>query len=103
MSFDHNVILQQLGGQPRLNAFVGGHSYAVDREEGFLRFGFRGSRHSNTIVIRYDFGMDLYTVEFWKIGKTNFKKVSEFDNVGGEQLVELFESQTGLTLGLGFC
>ena len=43
----------------------------------------------------YDRGKDLYDVTFHKIVKGNLKKVSSFKGLDVEQMIRVFEKETG--------
>jgi hypothetical protein len=105
-----NTILQQMGGTARIKAFVNGKNFIYSRD-GTTTFQFSLSKKANAIKIRLN-GNDLYDVEFVKVGsksekiegtdlkfRTGTRKtVSEYTDIGCEQLVELFELETGLYL-----
>lgn len=91
------TIAQQLGGLGRLKAFLGASQF-VALENG-LQFKFKGSRKFNTCRVILD-PSDTYTVEFgqYRPSKLDYVKKEEFDGIYCDQLVELFESTTGLYL-----
>ena len=60
----------------------------------------RNQSKSNYLTIQYVRGLDLYTMEFIKITKTERKVVSSYDNLYNDQLTEIFESETGLRTSL---
>lgn len=88
-------ILNQLGGKRFIvmtgtNNFVGGENY--------LTFHLP-SRKINYIKITLN-SNDLYDVEFIKIHGANIRTVSKFEDVFCDNLVEIFESETGLYTSL---
>lgn len=97
MSVAH-VILDQLGGS-RFVAMTGAKNLAETADAlGGLAFRLP-SRFAkdgiNAVKITLDYS-DTYIVKFLKIGKTKLTVVSQHDMVYCDQLVDLFEQQTGL-------
>lgn len=97
------VILQQLGGRG-FTAMTGARNYtAISNGLAFrlpARFASKGINSVRIVLTP----MDVYSVEFWKIGpapKFTRHLVSSFDNVYNDNLRELFERETGLYLSLG--
>jgi len=93
------TIIEQLGGVGRLVAMIGVGQIVVD--DSSAMFGFKGCRKANKCRITLT-PMDLYKVEFFKLNRRSLECpiVEEFDGVYGDQLVEIFESTTGLFLSL---
>lgn len=83
----------QLGKQ--FPAMVGAKDFVGS--ENHLQFSFKGCRKSNKCVITLN-PNDYYDVEFYKLTPKNldFDPVASFDDVGVENLHEVFESFTGL-------
>jgi hypothetical protein len=104
------TILKQMGGTNRLKAFVNGRDFIYSKD-GTTVFTFSLSKKANGVKIRLN-GNDLYDVEFVKVGfkyekiegtnikfKTATRKtVSEHSDIYNDQLIELFERETGLYL-----
>jgi len=106
-------ILTQLGGN-RLTAMTGAHTFLrgiTNRGKTFLEFRIKSKAKNSIkrIKVIYNAGMDLYTVEFWKMprGIKGIEKfmlfpcdflISSHENVYNEDLKQLFESETGLNL-----
>lgn len=92
-------ILRQMGGMNRLKVFVGAWSFAA--ETNAVSFMFKGSRKAHYAKITLN-PSDTYNVEFGKIsrkgGVPSYAKVAEHEFIYCDQLVELFESETGLYL-----
>jgi hypothetical protein len=60
----------------------------------------RNKSKANYLTIQYMRGLDLYTMEFIKMTKTERKIVSTYENIYSDQLTEIFESETGLRTSL---
>lgn len=93
----HDQTIEQLGGFGRLRAFVG--AYCFTKSENALNFRFKGSRRANYISIELTV-MDTYRVKFWKLKRYNALEVSEHEDIYAEDLVPLFQRETGLVLSL---
>lgn len=105
-----SVIIEQLGQFGRLKDMVGAHSFSYSKN-GTTTFQFKGSKITNAVKIRLN-GKDLYDIQFLKCGtKANpdypkelkvrdhyIKIVGEFEDMYNDQLIETFESFTGLYL-----
>lgn len=85
-------------------AMIGAHCfYAVEKagEENGLTFEWKARSRNGakgvTITLEPD---DTYTVKFWKIVDYREKIVGEFDDIYADQLISLFEDETGLRLRL---
>jgi hypothetical protein len=105
-----DTILQQLGGTGSLKAFTNAKNFTYSKD-GTTSFQFSLCKKSNAVKIRLN-GNDLYDVEFVKAGSkseriegTNLKfrtstrkTVSEYEDICCDQLVNLFERETGLYL-----
>ena len=87
------TILQQLGG----NRFImmTGAKNLLNNITGLTFKIMRNAKGVTHVKITLT-PLDLYHVEFIKIRGTNISTVSEFDNVYCDQLVKLFEKETGL-------
>lgn len=104
-----NTIIRQMGGSGKLRAMVG-MSDALALGAG-VQFSFKGSRTMNKVKIELT-PDDLYNISFYHIPKLNrknldayFKKletcntpVKAVDGVYNDQLIDIFESTTGLYL-----
>lgn len=91
-----NIIAQQLGGVGRLRVMLNAKNiYAI---ENGLQFGFAGRRETgNKVVIKLE-PSDTYRVEFWWVRGAKAVLVKAFDDIYAEQLMDIFEKQTGLYL-----
>lgn len=88
------TILQQLGGARRLVAFTGAYNFVATG----MGVSFRiKNRSINYVKIKLN-GKDLYDVHFSKISGTKEINVKEFKDIYFDQLVELFEKETGMYL-----
>ena len=97
------TIFKQFGGQQRLKFFVGANTFTYHNrpevEEVDATFKFKACNGRNTCKVIYNRCPDTYTVEFWNVrGTTTCKKVSSFDDIYFDQLIELFEKETKLYL-----
>lgn len=91
------TILNQMGGSGKLVAMLGARNFSTEGND--LRFRFRGSRKSNYVKITLN-SMDLYDIEFGKIRKYELIPGESFFDVYADQLIEIFESVTGLRTSL---
>lgn len=89
------TILEQMNGKRVLVMFTGASNFAGD--ETSVGFRFKGSKVANHIKVALN-GCDLYDITFTKIHGFNFRTVKEINNVYAEDLVNIFESTTGLYL-----
>ena len=94
------TIIDQIGGTGRLQAMLG--TKAIACIDSAITFDFKGNRKMNKCRIAYCEGSDLYSVEFFKYfpRKLTCAKVQEFAGIYADQLVNLFETTTGLYLTL---
>lgn len=97
-----DTILQQMGGAHRLKAMIGAYGfYGTEKagEENGLLFKWKGRAKNGAkgVTISLD-PSDTYTVKFWKVVDFREKVVGEFDMIYDDQLIPLFEAETGLYL-----
>lgn len=86
---------------------IGGRDFFSDNNGQTLVFKFSGSRAANYIRITLN-GLDLYDVEFVKLGRLNRKTFAmspnkttgEFSDIYAEDLKRIIEQFTGLYLSL---
>ena len=88
------IILSQLGGQGRLVAMTGANNFSALKNGVAFRIK---NRSVNYIRITLN-ANDLYDVIFGKIIKYNLKVISEHKDIYNDQLIPLFEKQTGMYL-----
>lgn len=85
-------------GLGALQAMIRANSFIVGKD--YLQFKFKGCKEANTLVVRYDAGLDLYNMEFIKAGTRNFLPyadiVKEVKGIYTVKLKDVFESFTGL-------
>ena len=93
------TMLNHLGGK-RLQLMTGAYGFSYDRDERTLKFRFQGSLIANCIKITLD-ADNTYSLEFWLIQGTNCTLAEQYDEVYFDQLIDIFESTTGLALRLG--
>jgi len=96
------TIFEQFGGKKRLVTFVGANNFQFHNrpevEQVDASFKFKMCRKANLVKVTYHRCPDVYTVKFFKLGKTSIKVVSEFNHIYCDQLIELFEKETDLYL-----
>lgn len=92
-----DITLQQLGGQ-KFIAMTGAKNLLSRDNGATLSFQISSrltSNKSNYVTVTLN-GNDLYDVYFGKIHKYTLKEISKHNDVGVENLVKLFERETGL-------
>lgn len=96
MSTIIETIIEQMGGLGRIRAMIGGR-VLTDAANNGIHIRFSNRRGPNVVKVYYDAGRDLYNVEFGRVhGK--YRVLETFDGVYGDQLIPLFEEETGLYL-----
>jgi hypothetical protein len=93
------TILQQLGGR-QFTMMVGAKSLETMTDgaaNGGLafQFGTGAKNKANRVRIAYDYGSDLYNVEFGKIYRSQWKTVSKHEGIYADMLQDLFTEETG--------
>ncbi len=88
------TILNQLGGN-KFAVMTGAKNF-IDTGDGLsMRIG-RNKTSSNYLKITLNM-MDLYDVRFSRVSpKGGERSVTEYNNIFNDQLVEIFESHTGM-------
>ena len=94
------TILKQMGGSGRLRAMIGAHSFATNGNDLSFVFPNRQRSKGNSCKINYNVGKDLYDVDFYNVSVKGAKKVAHYDDLYWDQLIDVFERQTGLYLKL---
>ena len=93
------TILQQLGGAGRLRAMIGA-KYFIDHG-GALSFKFPNRQRSRGNYVKITLTPeDYYDMEFGQLMKHAVKPVKAYRGIMWDQLIEVFEQQTGLYLRL---
>lgn len=90
------IILQQLGGQGRLVVMTGAYNFVAIRNG--VSFKIK-NRSVNYVEIKLN-GKDLYDVKFGRIAVGKMKVKSEHNDVYFDELIPLFEKETGMYLRL---
>ncbi len=103
------IILDQMGGKARLVTFTGAGSFVSYKAEdqskhgrglGAVAFSFpNAASRPNHVRITLDWN-DTYTVEFMQFNGTIDRPVVKLTEVYCDQLMDLFESKTGLFLSI---
>jgi len=88
------IILDQLGGQRKLVMFTGAYNFVAIKNGVTFRIKNRGVNFIQIVLN----GNDLYDVTFSKLFKLSLKKVSEHNDVYFDELIPLFEKNTGMYL-----
>lgn len=88
------IILDQLGGQRKLVMFTGAYNFVAIKNGVTFRIKNRGVNFIQIVLN----GKDLYDVTFSKFFKLSLKKVSEHKDVYFDELIPLFEKNTGMYL-----
>lgn len=94
------TILEQMGGIGRLRAMTGAKDFVTYPDGVAFKFPNRQRSKGNYVKVVWNRGPDDYTMEFQNLTSTSAKKVKTYKNIGVEQLIELFQKQTGLFLRL---
>lgn len=99
--FDANLALAQLAGSAgRLSVMVGAKQFVKSDQDSWVQFRHMKGNGINLTRIVYEKGLDLYTVEYYKIHGVNCNLVSKSENIYADMLREDFERTTGLYLSL---
>lgn len=109
------TILQQMGGSGALAAFIGAYNYVAHEDGVSFKWKAKAKNGANYFRVKLN-SMDLYDLEFGRlrnvmpIGLTaeaiekavidSYKVTKEISGVYWDQLIELFEKETGLYLTL---
>ena len=90
------TIAEQMGGPGRINAMIGGQLMAINKGLG-IKFPSRKRSKGNyvEITLRSD---DTYDMEFFNVSVAGRKPVKKYRSIYNDQLVPIFEKQTGLYL-----
>lgn len=94
------TIAEQMGGVRRLKAMLGATVMAVNGGKGLgIKWPNRQRSKGNYVEITLR-GDDTYDMEFFNVSGRNRKSVKTYRGVYFDQLVDLFEKQTGWYLRL---
>ena len=93
------TILEQLGGNQLLTMMIGAKLYRYNQKDVGFRYMKAERNNSNHIQIQL-MESDLYKLEFWNIRGINCKVVETVEGVYAENLAEVFQKSTGLTLSI---
>lgn len=96
-----NIALQQLTANEQrptgaLKLMIGAKNFSFG--ESGVSFIFKMFRKANVCRIELNESTDLYNLVFSKIARYELKEVLRFDGLYCDQLKEVFERETGLTL-----
>lgn len=105
------TILEQMGGSRRLEAFLGAHCFVA--HERAVSFKWKARSKSNYVKITLN-SMDTYDLEFGRLRnvkpkdyspeeieracRESYKVVSKHEGIYFDQLMDVFERETGLYL-----
>lgn len=94
-----HTIMAQLGGQGRLMAMLGAHSFSGEKDRLRFKIKCRAAQNIKCINIVLE-ASDTYRVEFWSIHGVHVKKVAEVTGVYCDQLGACVERATKLRVRL---
>ena len=97
MSKIAETILQQLWGK-KFIAMTGAKNLSAWSDK--LQFSIPVSNNINSVVIQYNEQKDDYLMEFYNIRWGNFKEISSFNGLYFDNLIDVFEKETGLFCSL---
>jgi hypothetical protein len=89
------TIAEQLGGVRRLKMMLGATVMQVNDHTLGIKFPNKQRSKGNYVEIKYQRGPDTYDVEFFNLSIKDKKQVKRFSGVYADQLVDIFEGQTG--------
>lgn len=96
------TILDQMGGQRRLQAMIGAANFLIYNNPPGVSFKFmqtgKPSKTGNLVKILLDEDLDLYDVEFGYTRGMSYRKIKNLVGIQAENLSQVFRSQTGLAL-----
>jgi len=107
-----DTILKQIGGASRLKMMIGARNFVSDNGGKTLQFQWPKKGKGTPGVIKISLnGRDTYDVEFGRIAKKKsdfpgvmssyYKKMKSYKNIYADQLMDIFERETGLFLTFG--
>lgn len=99
MSQVANTIFQQFGGG-RAMAMIGGKAMVSGSNTLSIKWPNKKRSKGNVVEITYLPGKDLYDMEFFNSSMKAHKSVKKFKGIYADQLVPIFEKQTGWYLHL---
>lgn len=95
------TILAQMGGAGRIRMMIGAKRFVTHPDGVSFKFPNRARSKANFVKVTLT-PLDTYTVEFKRVSNgragLKVKDLAEFSDVYFDQLIELFEGQTGLYL-----
>ena len=90
-----DTIAEQMGGIGKLRTMLGAHSFSTSGNDFSFVFPNKQRSKGNSVRVVYDRGSDTYDMEFWNVSVRGAKKVASYDGIMWDQLIEIFEKQTG--------
>lgn len=91
------TILAQMGGTGKISAMLGTKQYVVI-DHG-VKFNWPSKERSKGNCVQITLlPSDTYKMEFYNVSRTGFKLVKEYEDIYWDQLIEIFEKQTGYYL-----
>lgn len=93
------TIVQQMGGAGKLKIMIGAQLMQVDPKTLGIKFPNKQRSKGNYVEIKL-LSSDTYKMEFFNLSVKGKKLVKKYDGIYNDQLVELFEKQTGWYLRL---
>jgi hypothetical protein len=102
MKKTYEVIADQIGGAGQV-AMMTGCRILHDGDNKLILNGLKCRARFNHVTIKYDEGEDLYDIRFVKFVSGMNPRITreeKIDGVFGDQLIDLIEEKTGLTIAL---
>jgi hypothetical protein len=97
-----NTIRTQLGGG-KFEAMTGCHSFSISERNGMPGLSLkipRNASKANCMIVSYDYGADLYNVEFLNVSIKGIKVIKEVKGAYDDMLQDLFRNVTGMATSL---
>lgn len=94
------TMFEQLGGMRRLKAMLNAREawYKLeDNGDVMIRFRFSGAKGMNVFTMTLN-AMDTYDMEWWYTSGGEHKRVKVLQNMYHDDIIEAFESVTGLVI-----
>jgi hypothetical protein len=96
-------IFDLIGSPKKLKAMIGGHTFVkgrFDNDNPGIQFKFPTSNEINCCQLTLDVNSDLYNIKFMQNAGLKVTDRGTFEGVCVENVRDIFESSTGLYLGL---
>lgn len=94
-----HTILQQMGGAGRLKSMIGAHTFITHPDGLSFKFPNPKATLGNYVKVTLTTD-DLYDMEFMRLVKYDARPVKKYTGLSFDQLIPVFQKQTGLRLHL---